>query len=52
MLPKIADKLFISDYPQIIAGIGCFVESRWNNDITKSGKENAFFFLKKNVFLV
>ncbi|MGX7235345.1 hypothetical protein [Enterococcus italicus] len=28
MLPKIADKLFISDYPQIIAGIGCFVEKQ------------------------
>ena len=27
-LPKIADKLFISDYPQIIAGIGCFVEKQ------------------------
>ncbi|WP_251855221.1 hypothetical protein, partial [Enterococcus italicus] len=28
------------------------LRSRWNNDITKSGKENDFFFLKKNVFLV
>lgn len=28
MLPKIVDKLFISDYPQIIAGIGCFVEKQ------------------------
>jgi len=27
-LPKIADKLFISDYPQIIAGISCFVEKQ------------------------